>query len=209
MTEHIVEDPYWQQHVKVGEVSLHPRDGLHQLYLQVHMSEEQYGSEMERELGVRLSEPRGVRAYVHARPSILVPRIMLTVALSDDAEVASSAKAVGEVVESRLEGMERWQLGTAQAWYYPSDHILVLWECNIHYPHRPASDDPTEDTLLALAWQSFERLLLDKFPNTERIVTPGWEPAYESEKFQAFLRGRGYAPEADYPRAFSRNLQKS
>lgn len=40
-------------------------------------------------------------------------------------------EVIGEVVESRLGSMERHIIGSAQAWYYPVDRSLVLWECDI------------------------------------------------------------------------------
>ena len=122
MSGTIAEEPYWQQLVPVGEISLHPRDGERTLYLQVHTSDEKYSNEMERELGLRLSAPRGTRTYVHAQPRILVPRILLTVALSEEVDTADAphlarqwGEPVGEVVHSEVDGIERRQMGNAQA----------------------------------------------------------------------------------------------
>ncbi|HKQ05704.1 MAG TPA: hypothetical protein VJ464_11265 [Blastocatellia bacterium] len=35
---------------------------------------------------------------------------------------------------------------------------------------------------------------MKRFPGAERIITPGWEPAYDGELWRNFLTGQGYAP---------------
>ena len=208
------EEPYWQQLVPVGEVSLHPRDGERTLYLRVHSSDEKYSDEMERELGLRLSAPRGVRTYVHAQPCILVPRILLTVALSEEVDTADAphlarpwGEPVGEVVHSEVDGVERCQMGNAQAWFYPSDHIIVLWECDIFHSYLTASKELSRDSVLTVAWRGFERLLRERFAEARQIITPSWEPAYENEWWQAFLREQGYAPQSHLHNAFIKTLR--
>ncbi len=67
--------------------------------------------------------------------------------------------------------------------------MLVLWECFIDQPHR--QEDPTRDVALAMVWQGFEQFLLQRLADTERIITPAWEPLYP-EGWQEFLAQMGY-----------------
>lgn len=132
LSETIDDDPYFQQLVPAGEIAFSRHD-THQLYLQVHTSDESYSDKWERELGIELSVPRGVRQYIHTKPCILIPRITLAVAASESAEFATMSSAntlgtsIGKVVRSEVQGMERRAIGNGQAWFYPSDNILVLW----------------------------------------------------------------------------------
>jgi hypothetical protein len=44
-------------------------------------------------------------------------------------------------------------------------------------------------------WQSFERYLLQKFPQASTLATPFNDPIAESrEEYQAFLKALGYSP---------------
>jgi len=198
MSGNIAEDSYWQQLVPVGDVSLHPRDGERKLYLQMHTSDEKYSDEMERELGLQLSAPRGIRTYVHAQPCILVPRILLTVALSEEADTVDAphlvrqwGEPVGEVVHSEVNGIERRQIGNAQAWFYPSDRIIVLWECDIFHPYLTASKELTQDSVLTVSWCGFERILLDKFGEARQIITPGWSRRMRTRGGKPFCASKG------------------
>lgn len=213
MSGNIAEDSYWQQLVPVGEVSLHPRDGGRTLYLQMHTSDEKYSDEMEREFGLQLSAPRGVRTYVHAQPCILVPCILLTVALSDAVDTANAphlarqrGEPVGEIVHSEVNGIERRQMGNAQAWFYPSDRIIVLWECDIFHPYLTVSQELQQGSVLTVAWRGFEHTLQDKFSEAQQIITPAWEPGYEKAQWQAFLREQGYEPHPHSQNAFIKVL---
>lgn len=202
-------DPYWPELHALGEAII-SRDERHQLYLQVHTSEESYGGANwgATELDIKLCVPRGVRQYVHARPCILVPRIILTVALSQSAsEIVAPSQAcfgerVGKVIDSEVEGMERRGVGNAQAWYYPEDKLLVLWECEVFPSWRRKSSRADDDPILPLVWHGFESLLLEKFTDAERIVTPSWEPNYERDDWQAFLRSFSYARQNDNLQAY-------
>ncbi len=205
------DDPYWQQLVPIGKATFSHND-THELYLQVHTSDEAYTDEWERELGIELSAPRGVRKYVHVKPCILIPRIVLAVAVNDSIEFASQSPAsifgepIGKVISSEVQGMERREIGNAQAWFYPSDNVLVLWECEVFRSFGAHSKDPATNNILATAWEGFERVLLEQFADTERIVTPGWEPEYQREQWQSFLRGRDYLPEKGNPQAFVKRI---
>ena len=49
----------------------------------------------------------------------------------------------------------------AQAWYYPTDKTIVLWEC--FFEERFRKDPLPEDLNMQKLWQSFERYLLQIF----------------------------------------------
>jgi hypothetical protein len=211
MSEYAEDDPYWHQLVPIGKATFSHND-THELYLQVHTSDEAYTDEWDRELGIELSAPRGLRHYVHVKPCLLIPRIMLNVAVSDSVEVATQTPAsifgepIGEVISSKVQGIERREIGNAQAWFYPSDNVLVLWECEVFRSFGSRSKDPATNNILAMAWEGFERVLLEIFTDTKRIVTPGWEPEYRTEQWQAFLYGCGYQPENGNPQAFVKRI---
>ncbi|MGH2369612.1 MAG: hypothetical protein ACRDI2_15615 [Chloroflexota bacterium] len=67
----------------------------------------------------------------------------------------------------------------------------MLWECFLEreYTGRDGPDDPNLHAL----WDGFERFLTDRFPGTEHLVTPSWEPLYEQDQWQRFLAARGFA----------------
>jgi hypothetical protein len=206
-------DSYWQRVTKVGAVRLPPDGHSHDLYLQIHTEREEYLRDEDTDLGLGLSQQRGERIYVHVKFFILQPRIIVSFALSDEqdevvkglsseSDMMTSGDVIGEVVESRLEGMERRIIGSAQAWFYTTDRALVLWECDIFNSFFDAqSDDPVNDRALKIAWKAFEQLLGREFPDAKEIITPAWEPKYEAARWQEFLRAEGYQERANNPRA--------
>lgn len=135
-----------------------------------------------------LAQHTGTRTYFHAKPYVLVPDITLTVALSPDAQPDG---AIGRVTKSDLRGVRHREIGQAQAWYYPADRTLMLWECYLLDWYR--QDDPTRDQALSTLWQGFERTLLQRLPTTERLVTT-WEDIYPRSEWRAFLVQQGYEP---------------
>jgi hypothetical protein len=88
--------------------------------------------------------------------------------------------------------MRQEEIGQAQAWFYPKEHILILWECFLNDPYQ--ADDPRNDHLLQPLWQGFETFLLNRFPQAEKIVTPSWEPMYDhtADSWPEFLQNLGY-----------------
>ena len=52
---------------------------------------------------------------------------------------------IAGILYKERNGQQR-EIGQAQAWYYPADHLLVLWECFLEDPFR--QDEPTADELL-------------------------------------------------------------
>jgi hypothetical protein len=189
MTErerHREPDPYWTDDVLLGEVPLPGGPAL--VRLRAHHAVERYHGRNVAEL-VPLAHPVGERGYVHARPYVLEPEITLTVGLFP---TLREGGAVGEVVDSAWEGMRHVEIGQAQAWHYPADRLLVLWEGYLFDRWRSA--DPMHNPALAAVWRGFEEHLLARFPDTERIATPSWEDIYERPAWQAFLSQHGYAP---------------
>ena len=57
----------------------------------------------------------------------------------------------------------------AQAWYYPTDKTIVLWEC--FFEERFRKDPLPEDLNMQKLWQSFERYLLQMFPQASTLAT--------------------------------------
>lgn len=183
------EPPYWQEAVEVGSVEMN--DEPQPLYLRLHVVEERF-SGRERELGVALSEQRGQRLYVHGRPSIIEPEITLRIGLHD---APADDGAIGEVAGVSYEGVRWREVGNAQAWYYPADRWVMLWECYLTDWYR--QENPQEDEALRQLWDGFERTLLERFSEATRIVTPHWETIYDKAAWRAFLEARGYRPVTD------------
>jgi hypothetical protein len=207
-------DTYWQRVFKAGTIYLPPDENHHDLYLQIHTEREEYLRAEDADLGLRLSRQRGERIYVHAKFLILRPRIIVSFAPTDEpnkvfdnssceSDLLKGGQVIGKVVESHLDDMERQIIGSAQAWYYPVDRSLLLWECDIFSDFYGApSDDPMKDDPLKIVWKALEQFLIGEFPDTQTITTPAWEPKYETERWQEFLRAEGYQEMPDNPRAF-------
>ena len=178
------EPPYWQSYVAIGEAPI--QGERTPLRMRLHTVEEGY---RERQELVPLKHPKGRRLYLHGRPYILLPDIRLTVALAEQPSVEG---AIGTVLSS-TEGEGRPQeIGNAQAWFYPKDKLLVLWECYLYDWCR--QEDPRQDEALSVLWEGFERVLAERLPAANRIVTPAWEDIYERSLWQAFLTAKGYQP---------------
>ncbi len=155
--------------------------------LSIHNAPERYWESGEL---VALKRKQGERNYLQVKLYVLVPDIHLQVALYDR---PSPTGAIGHVAESEWTGMRHQQIGDAQAWYYPEERLLVLWEIVLWTHYREARAPVENQTLLAL-WQAFEEFLLREFPLCERIITPGWEPVYDEDPsaWPAFLAKRGF-----------------
>ena len=101
---------------------------------------------------------------------------------------------------------ERFYLGMAQAYYYPEDHALVIWECDVFHRTKHTEEDLGEGAFFVILWQRFESMLRERFPATKLIVTPGWDPGYSSEDWRAFLTRLGYGPDPEHVRTFVKLL---
>jgi hypothetical protein len=179
------EAPYWQRRLALGEALLHGEKTP--LYMKLHTSKERY-SALDREELVPLSTPTGERLYVHGKPYLRSPDIRLTVVLRHQ---TIERGEIGQVVSAQQQGFREREIGQAQAWYYPADKLLVLWECYLFDSYQQTKD-PREDAMLTTVWTGFEQVLANHLPATSRIVTPAWEDIYDREQWQAFLGLRGY-----------------
>ncbi len=179
------DDPYWQHDLLLGEAFLEGEP--HTIRARLHVAEEHYATSTSREI-IPLAQPRGTRSYVLLRPYLLVPDITITVGLFPQ---PTAQGAIDQVLASEWEGVRHVDIGNAQAWYYPQDRLIVLWECFLHDHYRAA--DPTKDALTRMLWTSFERTLAERFPQAERIVTPHHEPVYDDLLYRQFLQSLGYS----------------
>ena len=189
MTSTAVDD-YWSKEEFVGRLLFPPRDDERDVFFPWHESRERYGRN-HRELGLTLADP-GERDYIHVKPCFYSPRIILTFALTPPVQT-DLGEEIGEVTSARQEGQNRHDIANCQAWYYPNEKTLMLWEVDL-FSSASEEEDPTKDFLLSSLWVLFETRLLERFPDCERILTPHHEPRYDRALFQAFLRERGYTP---------------
>lgn len=212
-------DEYWQEEVGGGLLDL-ARDTKAELFWQLHSQEEAYEAGPLEDLGLYLSRglaifeyaAKGKRIYLHAKPFIWKPRIVLTVALSEEETDVTSdddstpSLGIGRVLSSDVTDYERFYLGMAQAYYYPEDHALVIWECDVFHLTKHTEEDLGEGAFFFTLWQRFESMLRERFPATNLIVTPGWDPGYSSEEWRAFLTRLGYGPDIEHERTFMKLL---
>lgn len=90
--------------------------------------------------------------------------------------------------------MQESQIGSAQAWYYPADRTLILWECYLHSFVRDSA--LLADRNMTALWQSSEDWLRRRFPDTRTIVTPFSDPLFDAAEYQEFLGWLRFAPTA-------------
>ena len=160
----------------------------------LYVSEERYSwgySEI-----IPLQHKEGKRHYLHMKPYVLEPQLFMTVGINPKPKhYADQDEVIGEVLNTEAKGMRQHELGNAQAWYYPGEKMIVLWECFLEASFRrhPLADDPHTLKL----WQVFEKWLFKQFPEATRIATPFNDPiAHSIEEYQTFLRSLGYEPVA-------------
>ncbi len=181
-THHNEFDNYWNSNTILGDGMIDGERSL--IRLKLHRSDEQYYYKQEL---FPLSSRTGERIYFHAKPYILIPDMTLTFA-----PYATPAPdgSIGEVTTDVTKLKPR-EIGNAQAWYYPAEKALVLWECFLEAPYR--QKDPRADSLHTLVWQGFEHTLLNQLPEATRLYTT-FEPIYERPVFTQFLENQGYQP---------------
>ena|SRR5918996_3098936 len=173
---------YWTHNLVIGEGEVQGHKSL--LRLQMHRSEETYEYSIENLF--LISSRRGNRIYFHAKPYILIPQMTLTIGLT---RPKTDSEEIGRVIGSDVKHLQEQEIGNAQAWYYPVDKALVLWECYLFEPYR--QEDPRKDALLATIWQGFEKALLKELPDTTKLYTT-YETVYERPVFKTFLAKHGY-----------------
>jgi hypothetical protein len=175
-------DSYWTHNLVIGEGDVQGQKSVIRLHL--HWSDERvYHGESLFPIAVKRGD---TKTYFHARPYILVPRMTFTIGLT---RPKADSDDICRVIGSDVTKLQEREIGNAQAWYYPAEKALVLWEC---YPYEQfAKEDPRNDPLLATLWQGFEKLLREELPDTTRIYTE-YEPIYDNQVYQTFLAKQGY-----------------
>lgn len=210
----MTEPPYWQDLVTACRIELATFREPPSVLFRVHQAEEQYDDLLAREFGLKLGAPRGQRQYLHAQAVVFAPRIIMEVALApaefnqiENAGLPHPSVPLGITLGSRIEGQRQLVIGNAQAWFYPAEELLVLWEAELFHSFAPGEKEGAVSAACATLWQAFETLLAARFPGARRMLTPGWEPGYETAEWQAFLQRMGYSPAPDLERAFVKVLE--
>jgi hypothetical protein len=154
---------------------------------------------------IPLAHRRGRRTYVMTHPYVLEPKLTLTIGLyNKPKDYADQESAIGETIgQPKHEGFREAQVGNAQAWYYPEDKTVVLWEC--FFESRFHKHPFLKDTNMEGLWRSFEHWLVKRFPKAQTIATPFKDPIAETTKeYQGFLKSLGYSAIAEA--AFGKQL---
>jgi len=170
----------------------------------LHLADEPYHkSDADLEI-VPLTQKQGESTYVNMRAYVHVPDITLTVRLHAQPDLLT----IGEVVSSQEKPkMKEQEIGDGQAWYYPADRTIVLWECELHRPFEeaPVHRDPNMHGL----WSGFEQFLTAQFPDAVQIATTYSDPSYETAEYQEFLSALGYSPHPTAKAAWSKEIQRA
>lgn len=120
----------------------------------VSIYEEHYNTRIATEI-IPLHHAEGTRHSVHLKPYILEPQLFLTVGLyTTPKHYADQDEVIGEVLKTEEKGMRQHEIGNAQAWYYPAERMIVVWEC---YLGDLRTHLLTEDTHMGKLWRSFEQ----------------------------------------------------
>jgi hypothetical protein len=201
------DDPFWTHDTSLFEGTFHYyRDKKQEVRGKLHESKETYdfhvlGLSLERD---SLTRTKGTRSYVMMHPYVSEPNLIMSVALyPKPKQYADTGEAIGETTGTRVEGFRDVQIGNAQAWYYPEDKVLVLWECFLDGFVRDAP--LLKDTNMALLWTGFEKWLITRYPDAVKILTPWADPLWEIKEYQSFLRKRGY--KRGHPGIFTKLLR--
>lgn len=189
-------DTYWQETTTLftGTFSYFRNNGEPQpvpVHAKIHRSIEEYHG-IETEI-VPIKSTEGERIYFHIQPYVEEPNIILTVGVPPNGY--ADTDAIGMVKESRVEGLRPAPVGKCQAWYYPVDTTVVVWECFLDRAYQDKLP-LAENVNMRQLWQSVEKFFARKFPRADRIVTPFDDPQFEREAYQAFLTSLGYEPVA-------------
>jgi hypothetical protein len=173
----------------------------------LHLADEAYRkSDVDLEI-VPLVHKQGMSTYVNLQAYVLVPDITLTIDLyPTPKQYADQSYAIGEVAgATERPKMKEQDIGDGQAWYYPADQTIVLWECGLyrHFTEAPLAQDPNMRGL----WTGFEQFLTAQFPDASQIATTYSDPDYQTEQYQEFLTARGYSAHPTVKAAWSKALQ--
>jgi hypothetical protein len=188
------DDDYWTQDIPLFVVNIpYYHNKPRMVQGRIHMAEERYfGSASEI---VPLKNRKGTCIYVNMHPYILEPEMFMTVGMyPKPKQYADQDETIGEVLSTQVKGMRQHRVGNAQAWYYPADKTIVLWECFLDSQVRNIKS-LTEDVYMPKLWRTFEQWLYKQFPEATHIATPFNDPIAKTiEEYQSFLRSLGYEP---------------
>jgi hypothetical protein len=200
-----MEDSFWTHDTILFEGRFkYYQDKKQQIRGKIHLAGERYdfnnfGHSLERRY---LNNPKGQRIYLLMHPYVVQPNIVMSMIVQPK-HYADAGLVLGKTTDARVEGFRHEDIGSAQAWYYPQDKVLVLWEC---FFHEYARDVPLlKDTNMANLWTGFEQWLLNRYPDAEQIVTPYADPLWNVKEYQAFLRARGF--KKGHPGTFAKLLK--
>jgi len=174
---------FWQHDFIVGEAFVPEFKERKLVRMRAHESEERFYKEKYYPV-----KGPGTRFYVAARPYVLIPEVHIEIELYP----RPRGLEVGRVVRPEWVGMREIEIGNAQAWAYPEDRVVILWECYIFEPNR-AKVPVKEDDLYVMVFKAFEKFLVDRF-KPKVIVTPRWEPTVKEEEYIDFLKFMRYSP---------------
>ncbi len=154
----------------------------------VHTEQERYTrSDVNQEI-TPIAVTSGTRTYLHLRPFVLIPDIVLTIGLYQKPQPGG---ALGEVLGGRERKQKEVEVGNVQTWSYP-DGTLVLWECFLHDFVRVGALQ--DDANMAMLWRSVETFLAGQFPQSTQIATTAFDPMFETDEYQQLLAALGYVP---------------
>lgn len=186
------QDPYWSEDIGLFEGTFRYTRGEPRIVrARVHRSEEDYTRYDHEQEIVPVTMPHGRRTYLHLQPYLAFPDIRLTVGLS---AAPRPGGAIGAVTGVEEVGTRQQPIGNGQAWYYPADRLLVLWECFFNVPFRDAP--PMADGNMRRLWLGVEDYLTTRFPAATQITTPFRDPLFPDAEYQTFLRSLDYKPVA-------------
>jgi hypothetical protein len=190
----IIEDDFWPERTPLftAQFPSYYREPQ-QVHGRFHIGEEHYTSA--RQEIIPLREKMGQRTYVKMQLYVREPKLTVTIGVYDPPKhYADQDSVIGKLIgRPTVQGFRERQVGDAQAWYYPADKTIVLWEC--FFDDRFRQPNLAEDTNMQTLWGSFEKDLITKFPQAATIATPFNDPIARSrEEYQAFLKTLDYSP---------------
>jgi hypothetical protein len=157
---------------------------------------------------IQLKSKNGDCNYINLKTYILVPDIRLTIVLyPKPKQYADQEPAIGEVIASQEQPkLKEQEIGDGQAWYYPGDKTIVLWESGLrpHFREKPIHQDPNMTGL----WTGFETFLTQHFKSTTQIATTYTDPDYKTGEYQQFLKQLGYKPQPTARAAWAKKIHR-
>jgi hypothetical protein len=163
-----MDDPFWIHDTKLFDGTFrYYRNKKQEVRGKIHISNEKYnfhefGHSLER---YALKSAKGTRTYILMQPHVREPNVYMTVALNPK-QYADIGQVLGKTAGAQVQGFRDVRIGNAQAWYYPDDKVLLLWDCYLYEFVRdlPLRKDPN---MLQL-WTDFEEWLINRYPEAEK-----------------------------------------